>query len=219
MNTGRRCRQNGRQMMAEPKSVKVRLGCDEADDELFIVNPSVQTRRDDLESGEVSLSIPAQTKLRELLSIPAGLSAEEAEVAQIERRLEEARVADVCDGVSYHPPHKSGNMRGYDYCVWQGGISTHHCKATRLAAAQAALAHVEKLEAEAAAKKRPEPEAMATGDVRDELRGRGWRFGFNEDHWFWQNASGFCVYIQDEETRCSFERRALRRARELADGA
>ena len=99
----------------------------------------------------------AADALAALVGIP-GLTPEQLAVAQAEAVLEEAQVDDACGFVQ---PWLSGHE-------WQYLILRHDGQArywterfpTRLAAAQAAVARLRELPAEAEKKKLPEPEAM-----------------------------------------------------------
>ena len=152
-------------------------------------------------------------ELRALLSIP-GLTPEEVQVALAERELEQARVEGVISSWTHWRGHE-----GHQYTLsWPvRGWHSHLPQRSQLAAAQAAVARVRELRAEAKKKKVPEPETMTIEAMRDELWALGWCMGCDCLRCFiWQEGDGTTKVTQgSDETPIEVYTRALRRARAL----
>ena len=144
------------------------------------------------------------------------LLGEQVAVAQAEAVLEEA--------LAHHHVHNL--HRYYDPTGWHYSFTTAHsnistpCRATHLAAAQAAVARVNELCVEPEKEKLPEPEGMDLGDVTNELLEMG-AYSSDETHvdndgpyavLAWRTHRGLAVIQGRHETPDAFHRRALREA-------
>lgn len=167
-----------------------------------------------IEKEDIRVSHDALPRLCEALSIPPGLTADEAEVAMIERELEQAVADDIVQFWVFHRYTDKDLFQRYD--VWPmpkwsrremfGGNA-------RLEAARAVAARVAELRAEA---KRLPPDEMSAEECYWELTKRGWRVVLLRDIRAWVTPCNKYEYDQkDTETTEAHNRRMVAVAREL----
>ena len=120
----------------------------------------------DVVCGALALSPVAVIEFRALLSTPPGMTAEEAEVLAAERELEQW-----CDKHNTHYSHHRGTLGSHEFVIYGKSthLNIHGAGSTRTDALRELLAHLYELEAEAEAKKLPEPEAMDWGQCLCEI--------------------------------------------------
>jgi len=148
--------------------------------------------------------------IAKLCAIPPGLSADAAEVAQIEARLEEALAERIIVKLCRN------HTRGYGFCYEitpHEGETWYSSWDARLPAAQAALAYVETLETEAAKAKLPDVGSMAYPQMHTELYGLGWRQVMGIEGYAHHEHDD--IWAHRGEDRDVFMRRALTHARKL----